>query len=462
MITFTWKYGKEPFLFEEMFDEQRDSDDILDHSREDNTEENNKEDDFESEDRLKTPSKYLFDIHLLKLMKNAISTNEYNITNRDMHLYYEVVQKYLAYNKGILVSIAKTTHSETEDVNLRNNIYRFIDDCRIAWRDGESFDEIRRDFPGFFGENSPYQDEIIAIENYFSDRSHRTQPYYLYEKLVQKISPLMKERRQLVRMSKHIFSYTYMPQRHNGRALTCQMILDDAYYLDFIEPANDHIASLTTETINAYLASSSIDEVSFKESVNHMVRHINSCDELGNHMFGRFIGNKKGCFCIFDISSDEYISLSGPFDITDSAIERYFGYSSDKKRSNKDLMDKINNIILADPTLHSSKYANLNLLTRRYPYTKGSGIPSNGETVEDAMKRRIDKNEIQGDYSCCERKIFSCINANNSGQCYMFTRHKPCPKCIPAIKEFLHTPGRQMRIFYYENDSVEEFDMSTI
>ena len=105
MITFTWKYGKEPFLFEEMFDEQRDSDDILDHSREDNTEENNKEDDFESEDRLKTPSKYLFDIHLLKLMKNAISTNEYNITNRDMHLYYEVVQKYLAYNKGILVSI---------------------------------------------------------------------------------------------------------------------------------------------------------------------------------------------------------------------------------------------------------------------------------------------------------------------------------------------------------------------
>ncbi len=38
MITFTWKYGKEPFLFEEMFDEQRDSDDILDHSREDNTE----------------------------------------------------------------------------------------------------------------------------------------------------------------------------------------------------------------------------------------------------------------------------------------------------------------------------------------------------------------------------------------------------------------------------------------
>lgn len=29
MITFTWKYGKEPFLFEEMFDEQRDSDDIL-------------------------------------------------------------------------------------------------------------------------------------------------------------------------------------------------------------------------------------------------------------------------------------------------------------------------------------------------------------------------------------------------------------------------------------------------
>ena len=77
MITFTWKYGKEPFLFEEMFDEQRDSDDILDHSREDNTEENNKEDDFESEDRLKTPSKYLFDIHLLITQNPFANLNHY-------------------------------------------------------------------------------------------------------------------------------------------------------------------------------------------------------------------------------------------------------------------------------------------------------------------------------------------------------------------------------------------------
>ncbi len=164
---------------------------------------------------------------------------------------------------------------------------------------------------------------------------------------------------------------------------------------------------------------------------------------------------------VFDINSDEYVSLSGPFDVTDPTIEAYFEYSPSKKHSNKDLMNK-KNIILADSVLHSSKYAKLNLLTKRYPYTKGSSIPSNGETVGDAIKSKIDKIEVQRDYSCCERKIFSIINANDLGQCYMFARHKPCQKCIPAIKEFLQTKGRQMRIFYYENDSVKEFDMSTI
>lgn len=462
MITFRLKYGKEPFLLKETFDEERYRDDILDNSRESNFEENIKEDYFESENELKQPSEYLFDIHLLKLMKNTISTNEYDIINRDMHLYYEVVQRFFAYNKGLLVNIDKITHAETTDIGLCEYVYRFIDACRTAWKYRVSFDVIRREFPEIFYENSPYQDEVIAIEKYFLDRSYRRQPYHLYEKLVQKISPLMKERRELVRMIKYILPYRYTLQSNNGRALTCQMIINNDYYLGFIEKASDLIVLDTTETINTYLASTSIEEADFKNSVAHMLKCINSCDSVGNHNFGRFIGKKKGCFCVFDIDSDEYVSLSGPFDITDCTIEAYFGYNASKKRSNNDLMDKIKNIILADPVLHNSNYANLNPLTKRYPYASSSSIPSNGETIRDAIKRKIDKNEIQTDYSCCERKIFSFINTNDLGQCYMFARHKPCQKCIPAIKEFLQIPGRQMRIFYYENDLIKEFDMNTI
>lgn len=462
MITFTWKYGKEQILFEEIFDEHRYQNDISENSREQHSNENIDEDDFESESRLKQPSEYLFDIHLLKLMKNAVLENEYNITNKHIHLYYDVIQKFLAYNKGLLVKIDKITYSENKNIKLCEQIFHLIDTCRTIWQTGESFDVIRRESPELFEENNSYQGEILAIENYFQDRNHRDQPYYLYEKLVQNISPLMKERRQLVRMIKYISPYIHTLSPHGNKVLTCQMILQDDYYFEFIKQASELIVSDVTETINAYLALSSINEADFTNSMEHIINCINFCDRFGNYAFGRFRGKNKGCFCVFDIAAAEYISLSGPFDVTDSTIESYFGYDQNKKRSNKDLMDKINNIILADPTFQNSKYVNLSLLTRRYPYTNSPNIPSNGETVKDAIKRRIDKNEIQSDYSCCERKIFSRINAADLGQSYMFARHKPCQKCIPAIRRFLQVPGRQMKIFYYENDSIKEFDMSTI
>ena len=460
MKTFTWKYGKETLSFKEVFDEHRYWDDGLKNSGERNFEENISEDDYESENSLEQPSEYLFDIHLLKLMKSSISKNEYNITNKDIHLGYDVVQEFLAYIKGLLVNIDKTTYSETADIDLHEYIFRFINACRTTWPESESFDGIRKEFSDFFDENSPYQDEVIAIENYFLDRSHRRQPYYLYEKLVGKISPLMRERRQLVRMIKYI--QPYKARAYNSEGLTCQMILNDDFYLDFIKQADNLIVSDATETINTYLAATSIDEADFRNSVDHMIDCINSCDKGGHHLFGRFRSNNKGCFCVFDINTEEYISLSGPFDINNPIIEAYFGYDQNKKRSNKDLMTKINSIILADSVLQNSKYARLNLLTKRYPYTNGPSIPSDGETVKDAIKRKIDKNEIQSGYSCCERKIFSFINDTDTGQCYMFVKHEPCQKCIPAIKRFLQNPRRQMRIFYYDNDLVKEFDMSTI
>jgi hypothetical protein len=441
MTTFTWKYGMNQLLFKENFNEH-----------------NYRNDDFESENELVQPSEYLFDIHLSKLMKNTISKNEYNITNKVINLRYDLVQKYLAYNKGLLVEIDRTTQAEINENDLRYEIFQFIDYCRHIWRSGGSFNVIREEFPHLFDVNSPYLYEVINIENYFYNNSHQSQPYYLYEKLVRGISPLMKERRQLVRMIKYISPYS----SHSDNALTCQIILVDREYDSFINNARELIISDTTETINSYLASTAIDEEHFRNSVNHMLVCIDSCDRGGNHNFGRYRGRKKGCFSVFDINTDEYVSLSGPFDITDKTIDTYFGFDSDKKRSNSELLNRVKQIILADSFFKNSKYANLNLKTERYPYTNGPSIPSLGETVQDAIKRSINSNEIQSDYSCCERKIFSFIPDNVLGQCYMFARHKPCPKCCPAIKKFLQIAGRQMKIFYYDNDQVKEFDMSSI
>lgn len=464
MITFKWHYGKEQLTFEETLDENKYRDNIFENSIELGVEEKIKENDFESESYLKQPSDYLFDFHLLKLMKKTILNNEYNITNKEIHLYYDVIQKFLAYNKGILVFIDKIRNSENTNTDLCEDIFSFIDTCRNTMPNTETFNEIRETFPKLFDENSSCYNEVIAIEEYFlnlNNNYYYKQPYYLYEKLVMKISPIIKERRQLVKMIKHILPYRPY-WRNNGMPLTCQMILNDDNYFGFIGQASSLIVSDVEKTINSYLAFTSITEDNFKDSVNHMINCINSCDKSGNHNFGRFIGKKKGCFCLFDINTDEYISLSGPFDATDCIIVSYFGYDRNKINSNNELMNKINNIILSDSTLSKSKYAKLNLLTKRYPYTTNSNISSSGETIDDAINQKIDKNEIQSDYSCCERKIFSYISATASGMCYMFVRHEPCKKCKPAIKDFLQTQGRQMRIFYYDNDIVKEFDVSTI
>lgn len=461
MKTFTWKYGKEQLPFEENFDEQYYKNEAFDDSRKKFFNENYNEGDIKDVKELKQPSEYLFEIHLLKLMKNIIAKNEYNITDKVINLGYDVIHTFFAYSKGLIVDIEKTKDAENSNTNLRNEIYQFIDYCRQTWRSYESFNAVSQEFPQLFDRKSPYFHEITAIQDYLLSKKHANQPYHLYEKLVMKVSPLMKERRQLIRMIKYTILYNNEMRSYYNNALTCQMILNDSYYFDFINKASNQILLDTTNTINAYLNASSTDEFNFTNSINRMIDCINSCDKGGNHNFGRFIGNKKGCFCVFDINTDEYVSFSGPFDISDPQIEAYFNFNQRKKQSNEALMNKINSIILADSTFQKSKYANLNLLTMRYTYGKTFNIPSGGESVGEAISRHVDSKEIQSDYSCCERKIFSFISNSEVGQCYMFARNEPCEKCKPAIKKFLKIPGRQMRIFYYDN-GVKEFDMNTI
>ena len=452
MIKFIWKYGKgnEAIELNENFDEKNNND--LEFSREENSN--------YVGNRSVNPSDYLFDIHFTKLMKKTVESHEYDIKDENVDLGYDKLQKFFSYNKGLLYEIDKTVERETSDNDLREQVFQVINYWRNVWNGQVEYINDEDRFP--YTENSIFYKEVVAIDNYYNAH-YEYPPYYLFERMVEKISPLMKERRQLVKMIRYTSPYKHTYLSQSGHALlTCQMVLDENNYNDFIYDAKEKITKYAEDTINEYLSSSTADDRAFLNSVNNMISCIESCDKGGNHNFGRYRGNKKGCFSIFDTATDKYVSLSGPFDVTDSSIETYLKISEGKKVSNNQLKNKIHNIILADSTLCGAKYSNLNLRTKRFPYSSKTLISSNGETVQDAMNSHVSINEIESDYSCCERKIFSCIPNIVSGDCYMFARHEPCEKCRPAIKKVLNKTSCNMRIFYYDNNNVKEFDMSTL
>ena len=159
-----------------------------------------------------------------------------------------------------------------------------------------------------------------------------------------------------------------------------------------------------------------------------------------------------------------FISLSGPFDVTDRMIKKYLDYNQNRQNSYNALLEKVNKIFLANPAFNKAQYARLNLMTERFLCNMNNQriILKNGQIVEDAIENKVSKNEIASDYSCCERKIFSVVQNITGAECYLFTKFKPCKKCRPAIKKFLNNTNCNMKIFYYENGTVEEYDMSNL
>jgi hypothetical protein len=447
MVHFTWNYGEEQIRFDEYFNENEEETKGFLGEDEQNY----------MLDEYANPSDYLFDIHMTKLMREAVVKYNYDVSERNINLGYEQAQTFLAYNKGLLIELTRTVSQETDDDELREQVFQFIDYWRDVWNGHMQVEDVYEQMSTFYSDDSRFYEEAIAIRNYY-EQEHHYPPYYLFEKMVARISRLMVARRRLVRQVKYI--YAYLPQ--NGQALTCQMILNDNYYRNFMERVRERVVVDVETAVNDYLSASSIDDSAFIYSVKHMIDCINSCDNGGNHNFGKYRVKKKGCFSLFDTGTDRYASLSGPFDVTEPSIKSYFSFDKRKQDANDNLIKKINSIILADSHLRGTKYANLTLYTKRFPYCGGPVIPNNGETVQDAMNRRVLSSDIQSDYSCCERKIIPFVPNTFSGLGFMFARHEPCKKCRPALKNFLNQTRCDMRIYYYENDVIKEFNVSNL
>lgn len=357
MVHFTWKYGEERIPFDEYFNENEDE--IKEFLGED--EKNSMLDEYVN------PSDYLFDIHMTKLMREAVVKYDHDVRERNINLGYEQVQTFLAYNKGLLADLTRTISQKTndEELKVREQVFQFIDYWRAVWNWNMDVENSYEQMSAFYSDNSRFYEEAIAIRNYYEQR-HVYPPYYLFEKMVAKISSLMEDRRRLVRQVKYILPYRYEYTSRYGQALTCQMILNDNYYENFMERVRESLVVDVEMTVNGYLSASSIDDSVFIDSVKNMINCINSCDNGGNHNFGKYRGKKKGCFSLFDTVADKFASLSGSFDVTDKSIITYLGFDVGRKVSNNDLMNKINSIILADPQLKGTRYANLTLGTKDF------------------------------------------------------------------------------------------------
>lgn len=452
MIEFKWKYGLKKIELVEIFDENQEI------SEEEEDKEKSTEDKVED---VTNPCEYLFEMHSTKLMRKAIRSNDYDFEGGDICVHHNTLQKYFEYNKCLLSDIARTTETDERDIERRDALNRYIDFWRSEWNGNLEVEELHERTRLMLAESNIDNDVANKIEEYYREKSEYP-PYYLFERLVANVSAKMVERRRLVKMIRFLVPYKAAEHSGSGEALTCQMVLSDTDYSKYITSAKTEIINDTENTINYYLSSTSISDSAFLNSVNHMIDCINSCDKGGNHNFGKFRGRNDKCYSIMDTDSETYISLSGTFDVTDRTILNYFNFSVQRETSNKSLKDKVNMIILNDPDLRKAKYAKMNLATERFPYKGGPFIPASGETVKDAIIKKVGKDEIGKGFSCCERKIFSYPNASFGGDSFLFARHKPCEKCKPAIKKLIQTSKTNIKIYHYENDVIKEFDVSTI
>ena len=110
-------------------------------------------------------------------------------------------------------------------------------------------------------------------------------------------------------------------------------------------------------------------------------------------------------------------------------------------------------------------YSEMNSIEYRYPY---DGLMDeikikSPQLLRDAIAAGIDKGQIGSEYGCCERKMFSKLRFVGSGKLYLFTRKKPCKKCLPAIKKIMGIfKSWEMYAYCYGDDGhgeIKEVDL---
>lgn len=141
-----------------------------------------------------------------------------------------------------------------------------------------------------------------------------------------------------------------------------------------------------------------------------------------------FWANTDKCFGIMNVSkTGGYFTLSGSHDIKDSSLNDKFTQVSNEYE---------NNIV---------KYLNHNYFKNlKYAYLTGEvfayGKLKKGKLEPFRKKIKLKEHSKPPDfkdYACCERKMLSAVQASMmKGHIELFTRWKPCPRCVPALNEY--------------------------
>lgn len=471
MAVFNWKIGD--YVVSEQFDESKDIFETLESTEHPETipDEEDKSDKDKALDDNKPqnpglPSDYLFEIAAVNLMANAVNElgddfkpNETQI-DIGLHTFFE----YFYWCKKTMCELYKFSSEELGDD--ADKVRAFIKQChsispeeygretglliREEWESvweqkGKEFYKIYRKILGFY-------------EN--DNNRAKPRPYELYRQMACCVSDQIETRLNLVKRTNHV--YKYFPS--SERELTCLMVLDSGVFGNYLITAIGKISEICSDIGSKFLSSNSIKDKSFNNAIKSMRKTItgfNSGASGGNtDPFRKYHGKQLGCFAILDTPNNKrFISFSGCFDARHKVIKAKTNFQKNKK-DNLELQRNIRKMIRTHSELNGSTYARVTLGVLRYNYGASSSnydfvITKNTKNTEYYKRRSLKKEirrgipigELREQFSCCERKLFSRTYRINSGDCKLFTRHNPCPKCEPAIRDFVDRTHCKLKVY---------------
>lgn len=440
MAVFRWKIyiNNEARVFEEAFDPES----------------------YEQESDEISSGSLLLNLHAAYLMRECVRNHNYEsqIENQHISLYLDEYEEAIDFSKYILASIEHSKRQSLPNDNIYREIKDYIQMCRDHWNDESSvFVELTNDrerFPHVM--NELYVNHVSIINEKqrlnYNSQIGEDQPYHQYYLLAKKANPSIFEERYKM-METFSYAKKYYPKK--GEPLKCQMAIDDQDYNSFLDDASDSVIEFCQETTEFYLNVPSPESIPINDSITKLQECINK--EVNGQRYFRKYRKENGCFGLLEGDKGTYLALSGPFDVQDKDILNYLCFDPNKDKSNKDLQNNMNKLILNDPYFIKAIYSEMNKKVKRYPCVIPEKPPrtiSSLQSLEDAMNASVDKGEIESDYSCCERKMFSKLNYPLNGSWAMFTRHKPCPKCVPAIKDVLNkNPGCSILIYFCDKEN---------
>lgn len=424
------------------------------------------------------PSEYLLDVYDVMRLYKTVLENRFELANISSDFSSnKKMRNYIEYSRAFLEELDSFRGEELENSELANIVTICIEEIRNRLNLDYEFDifsddlfpvliESRVDETQFRRLNAIYNNIGKLVGDYRSEQSEdkrdstRHKLYYHLDKLAEECSGQARRRREFVRRCSYYLRYSTYKNGH----LTSQMILDNAEFYDYLDKVENSIAYSCSKTFSDFLNNDSAS--GFGNVIDSFDGIINS-SENGGHIFGDHNRKKKGCFAALQTPASLYISLSGPFDATEK-IRNYMNFEESKIQSNESLRDKIVTYILSDPLFSNAIYSEMSFPMLRYFYNNERSNPIKCLYGPEALWKAINVGDapanVMSSYSCCERKMFAKLNATIIGDSYLFTRHEPCYKCKPAIKDLIvNNPRMNLRIFHYDtNGSPCEFDKSRL